>query len=141
MPTIEIDAALERLVHHTLEVMCFAEAKRLPFLPLMAAPVEAAVEFSGGRTGRLQLAVDGDTARALSTAFLGLEAGHASAALEASSVVRELAHVLAGRLVTCLDPAVPFETKRSAASWEPDTTIGQAFRICTGTFRIALQMS
>jgi hypothetical protein len=141
MPTIEIDAALERLVHHTLEVMCFAEAERLPSLPAMRRPIEASVDFSGGRAGRLQLAIDADTAHALSAAFLGLEAGHASAASEAFSVVRELAHVLAGRLVTSLDPAVPFETKRSTASWEPDTTIGQAFRVSAGTFRITLQIS
>ena len=141
MPTIEIDAALERLVHHTLEVMCFAEAERLPSLPAIAMPVEASVDFSGGRAGRLQLAVDADAARALSAAFLGVEAGHPSATSETAGVVQELAHVLAGRLVTSLDPAVSFEATRSAASWEPDAAIGQAFRVCAGTFRITLQLS
>ena len=141
MPRTEIDLALERLVHHALEVMCFAEAERLPSLPPIGTAVEVSVDFSGGRTGRLQLAVDADAARALSAAFLGVEAGHSLAASETAAVVQELAHILAGRLVTALDPAVPFETNRSAASWEPDATIGQAFRVCAGTLRITLQMS
>lgn len=141
MPRTEIDAALERLVHHTLEVMCFAEAERLPSLPAMGTPIEASIDFSGGRTGRLQLAIDANAAHALSAAFLGVEAGHLSAASETIGVVQELAHVLAGRLVTFLDPALPFEAKRSTASRKPETTIGQAFRVCAGTFRVTLQMS
>ena len=141
MPRTEIDAALERLVHHALEVMCFAEAERLPSLPNIGTPVEASVDFTGYRTGRLQLAVDAGAARALSAAFLGVEAGHPSATSETAAVVQELAHVLTGRLVTSLDPAVPFEAKRSAPFREPETTIGQAFRVCAGTLRITPQMS
>jgi len=142
MPRTEIDAALERLVHHALEVMCFAEAERLPSLPAMAVPVEVSVDFSGGRTGRLQLAVDTDAAGALSAAFLGIEAGLPSAASETAAVVQELAHVLAGRLVTAVEPAVPFETKRHCStSWKPEKTINQAYRVCSGTFRITLQLS
>ncbi|HEY3457663.1 MAG TPA: hypothetical protein VGK64_24000 [Bryobacteraceae bacterium] len=141
MPRTETDTALERLVHHALEVMCFAEAERLPSLPTMGTPVEVSVDFSGGRTGRLQLDVDAGAAHALSAAFLGVEAGDPSATSETAAVVQELAHVLAGRLVTSLDPAVPFEAKRAATSWEPETTIGQAFRVCAGTLRITLQMS
>jgi hypothetical protein len=69
----QIDTALEGLVHHTLEVMCFAEAERLPSLPAIAHPVEARIDFSASYAGHLQIEVEPAAARALTAAFLGLE--------------------------------------------------------------------
>jgi hypothetical protein len=139
----QIDAALEGLVHHTLEVMCFAEAERLPFLPAFAHPVEARIDFSASYAGHLQMEVEPAAAHALTAAFLGLEPSHPSLVLHTRDAVHELARVLCGRLVTSLDPTAPFETTPTAigGSVGGGETIRQAFRLSTGTLRITLQMS
>lgn len=148
MPTIDtlsasqIDSALEGLVHHTLEVMCFAEAERLPSLPAIGRPVEARIEFSASHAGHLQIEVEPAAARALTAAFLGLEPSHPSIVLHTCDAVHELARVLCGRLVTSLDPTAPFETKPAIGTFVGSgETIRQAFRLSTGTLRITLQMS
>jgi hypothetical protein len=69
----ETEAALERLVHHTLEIMCFAEAERMPSpLPAGGAgrAILARIDFSGGCSGSLQLEVEPAGARALAASFL-----------------------------------------------------------------------
>jgi hypothetical protein len=136
MPATEshTEAALEHLVRHALEVMCFAEAERLPSFPLLVHPVEA-------RSGYLQIGVEPAAARALTAAFLGVEAGvepgvepgvapwHPSVELHAHDVVQELARVLSGRLLSSLDFV------------EPKETIRQAFRLSAGTLCVTLQLS
>lgn len=120
------EAALEHLVRHTLETMCFAEAERLPSLPLMVDAIEA-------RFGNLRMAVDPVAARALTAAFLGVEPGvepwHPSVELHAHDVVQELARVLSGRLLSSID------------SVERKETLRQAFRLSAGTLCITLQLS
>jgi hypothetical protein len=138
----QIDPALEGLVHHTLEVMCFAEAERLPSLPAIAHPVEVRIDFSASHAGHLQIEVEPAAARALTAAFLGLEPSHPSLVLHTHDAMHELARVLCGRLVTCLDPTTPFETKPAAlGSAGHGETIRQAFSMSTGTLRVTLQMS
>jgi 3-deoxy-D-arabino-heptulosonate 7-phosphate (DAHP) synthase len=126
MPATEThtEAILEHLVRHALEVMCFAEAQRLPSLPLMVHPVEA-------RSGYLQIEIDSAAARALTAAFLGVEHWHPSVELHTHDAMQELARVLSGRLVSSLDPAARFETE----------TIRQAFRLSAGTLCVTLQLS
>lgn len=126
MPATEThtEATLEHLVRHALEVMCFAEAQRLPSLPLMVHPVEA-------RAGYLQIDVEPAAARVLTAAFLGVEPWHPSAEAHTQDAIEELARVVCGRLASALDPAEPFKT-------EP---IRQAFRLSAGTLRVTLQLS
>jgi hypothetical protein len=126
MPATEThtEAILEHLVRHVLEVMCFAEAQRLPSLPLLVHSVEA-------RSGYLQIDVEPAAARALTAAFLGVEAWHPSVELHTHDAMQELARVLTGRLVTSLDAGAPFETE----------TIRQAFRLSAGTLCVTLQLS
>ncbi len=140
--TSEIEAALERLFHHTLEVMCFTEAERLPSLPAMGDAIEASVAFGGSRTGHLQLQVEPVAARSLTAAFLGLEAGHPSLASHTADTMGEFARILCGRLVTSLDPSTPVEMKPAAIGIrKPEKIIGQAFRAGAGTLCITVQMS
>jgi len=144
MPTTEIDAEaiLEHMVSHTLEVMCFAEAQRLPSQLPIVRPVAARIDFSGSHAGHLQLEIDPAAARALAAAFLGLEPWHPSLESHIQDVTHELARVLSGRLVTSLDPEAPFEMKTaSAGSIEPKETIRQAFRLSAGTLSVTLQLS
>src|SRR4051794_38811728 len=130
MPATEThtEAILEHLVRHVLEVMCFAEAQRLPSLPLLVHPVEA-------RSGYLQIDVEPAVARALTAAFLGVDPGvepwHPSVELHTHDAMQELARVLWGRLVSSRDPGAPFETE----------TIRQAFRLSAGTLCVTLQLS
>jgi hypothetical protein len=124
MPATEIqtEAMLEHLVRHALEVMCFAEAERLPLTPLMIHPVEA-------RSGYSQIEVDSAAARALTAAFLGVEPWHPSVELHTQDAMQELARVLSGRLLSSLDFV------------EPKKTIRQAFRLSAGTLSVTLQLS
>jgi hypothetical protein len=123
-------AILEHLVRHALEVMCFAEAERLPSLPLMVHPVEA-------RSGCLQIEVEPAAARALTAAFLGVdpavdsgvEPWHPSVEVHTTDAMQELARVLSGRLLSSLDFV------------EPKETIRQAFRLSAGTLSVTLQLS
>ena len=138
----KIEAALERLFRHTLEVMYFTEAERLPSLPAMGDAIEASVAFEGCRAGHLQLKVESAAARSLTAAFLGVELGHPSLASDATDAMGEFARVLCGRLVTSLDPSVPFEMKPAGIDIrKPEEAISQAFRAGAGTLRITLQMS
>jgi 3-deoxy-D-arabino-heptulosonate 7-phosphate (DAHP) synthase len=113
------DATIEHLVRHALEVMCFAEARRLPSLPRMVHPVEA-------HSGNLQIEVEPAAARALTAAFLGVEPWHPSVELHTQDAMQELARVLSGRLLSSLDSVEP---------------IRQAFRLSAGTLCVTLQLS
>lgn len=138
----EIDATLERLVHHTLEVMCFAEAERLPRPSPLDCPIETHIDFSGSHAGHLQLEIESAAARSLAAAFLGLELSHPSLASETGDATAELARVLCGRLVTSLDPATPFEMMpANDGSSKSAETIRQTFRVPSGTLCITLQIS
>ena len=138
----EIEGVLERLVHHTLEVMCFADAERLPSPPPMQRTIQARVDFWGSRAGHLQLEIESRAAGSLAAAFLGVEPWHPSLTAETGDAIGELARVLCGRLVTSLDPSAPFEIKSAPGDpHEPAETIRQAFRVAGGTLRITLQIS
>jgi hypothetical protein len=141
----ETEAALERLVHHTLEVMCFAEAERVASpLPIAGAgrAILARIDFSGGCGGSLQLEVEPAVARALAASSLGLEPAHRSLAGQTGDAIQELARVLCGRLITSLHPAAAFEMKPAApGSRASKETVRQAFRVPAGTLCITLQMS
>jgi hypothetical protein len=122
--------------------MYFTEAERLPSLPAMGDAIEASVAFEGCRAGHLQLEVESAAARSLTAAFLGVELGHPSLASHVADAMGEFARVLCGRLVTSLDPSVPFEMKPAGVGIrKPEEAISQAFRAGAGTLRITLQMS
>lgn len=138
----QADRALERIVRHTLETMCFAEAQRLPSFPSIRQPLEARVDFSGRRAGNLQIAIEPAAARALTAAFLGVEPWHPSLESHIRDTVDEIARVVCGRIVTSLDPAAPFETTSAiACPGESGETIRQAFRLPAGTLAIVLQLA
>lgn len=137
---IEAKAALARLVRHTLEVMCFADAELLPAAVAPANAVTACVSFSGSRLGYLQLETEQEAAITLTAACLGLDRSDADLGKHVDGTLEELASVVCGRVMTSLDPTARFEMRPAPALDKANEGIQQTFRLDFGILRAILQL-
>jgi hypothetical protein len=141
---LAIAPILEHSLRQTLEILCFSEAETLSAPPPGSGSVTANVNFSGDRSGTLQMAAEPSTAHALTAAFLGLDVSSAPTAAESGDALRELAGIVCGRFLSAVNPAARFTmrvTSRNRRARPSNSVLEQTYRLPSGDLRVALQFS
>ncbi|HEY3938969.1 MAG TPA: chemotaxis protein CheX [Bryobacteraceae bacterium] len=141
---LAIAPILEHSLRQTLEILCFSEAETLPAASPHFGSVTANVNFSGDRSGSLQMAAEPSTAHALTAAFLGLDVSSEPAAAQSGDALRELAGIVCGRLLSTVNPAASFTLQvaaRNSRAPKSGSALEQTYRLPSGDLRVALQFS
>jgi hypothetical protein len=142
METLTLDA-LDHAVGEVLETMFFAEVAG-PAAPPDTPAVGAAIQFRGEPSGYFCLHLTPAAARRLATDFLGADDPAGITDADVSAVVRELANMICGAVLSCVcrdgvfDLGAPEEFLGSLPE-PPSGALCRAFDLGDGALRVCLQ--
>jgi CheY-specific phosphatase CheX len=134
--------ALDRAVGDVLETMFFAEVSG-PACPPDASAVGAAMTFRGEPSGYFSLCLTPQAAKRLTVDFMGAEDPDAVTQEDISAVVRELANMICGAVLSCVykdgvfDLASP-EPFHGLAPEPPAGALRRSFDLGDGALRVCL---